>query len=136
VSGRVEGPKWSVRDEFALYFAQRGAEQRNFLAPARKRRCIQVEEIENAADGLVDDVVDGLRPGVEGGDWRRDDASHLGHREHAAQRPRVKGKFAHQKNEPASLLERDVGCPCQQAVSYPGGDLAQRVVSSTPRCSP
>ncbi len=54
-------------------------------APALDQAAVDVEQVEAAADGLVDDVVDGLGLMIEGRHRRHDDGAVLGGRQHAFQ---------------------------------------------------
>ena len=46
--------------------------------PTSQEICIDAKEIENAADGMVDDVIDRLWARIHRGHWRRDDGAKLG----------------------------------------------------------
>ena len=78
------------------------------------------------ATALVDDVLHRLRPQVEGGHGRADDAAHLGHGRHVAQVDQVQRRLAHHQHQPAPLLEHDVGRARDQVVAQAAGDRRQR----------
>src|SRR5215470_14800988 len=73
--------------------------------PALHHLRLDAELVEQAADRVIDDVVDGLGPVVERRHDRRDDGTHVGQLRHGAQMAAVKRRFAHGEDEPAPLFE-------------------------------
>ena len=93
--------------------------------PALDQPDVDIEQIEAAADGLVDDVVDGLRVLIERRHRRHDDGAVLGCRQHAAQMAGMQRRLAHHQHEAAALLERHVGGAAQKRVGGAVGDVGQ-----------
>ena len=70
---------------------------------------MEVELVEQTQDGLVDDVVDRVRLVVERRHRRADRHTHIREGEHVAQVDRVQRRLSHGQDEPAPLLQHDVG---------------------------
>ena len=67
------------------------------------------EQVEHAAHAVRDEIVDRLRPDIERGHRREDDAAHLRDRHHVAQVREVERRLAHQQHQAPALLQRDIG---------------------------
>src|SRR3954469_14481338 len=62
--------------------------------PALDRFVLDAEEIEHAADGVVDEPVDRARTAIESGHGREDHAAHFGDCDHVAQVSEVERRLA------------------------------------------
>ena len=86
---------------------------------------LDAEQVEQAADGVVDDVVDGLRLVVERRHDRRDHRADVGERRQRAQVPAVQRRLAQRQHQAALLLQHHVGGARDAAMTgHAGRDLA------------
>ena len=95
-------------------------------APALDQTAVDVEQVEAAADRLVDDVVDGLRLVIEGRHRRHDDGAVLGRRQHGLEMAGMQRRLAHHEHQPPPLLQHHVGGAAHQAVGGAIGDVGKR----------
>ena len=85
--------------------------------PLADQRLRQLQPVEHAGDGVVDDVVEVLGPVVEGRHRRQDHRAHLGQRGQHAQVAEVQRRLSHEQDERPAFLQRDVGRARETSVS-------------------
>ena len=106
-----------MRATFPMLVRGRGHARGRRLAPAFHLAGVEVEQVEHAADRVVNHVVERLGLVVESRHRRGDDRAHFGERRHVAQVNGVQRRFARQQNELAAFFQHDVGGSCQQVVT-------------------
>ncbi len=74
---------------------------------------------------MGDEILHARWIAVERGDRRHHHGPHLGHRDHVAQVPEVKRRFAGKENQPATLFELHIGGANEKIVCDPGRDRAR-----------
>src|SRR6185295_9176083 len=73
--------------------------------PAPDQTALDVEQVQDASHAVIDEIVYGLRPAVEGGNRRRDDGAHFRGLQQQAAMPQVERGLARHQHQPAALLE-------------------------------
>src|ERR1019366_3242220 len=90
--------------------------------PGAGRGIGQAEEVEDAVDAAIDQVVDGLRVVIEARDRRGDDGAHFRQCRHVSEVAKVKGAFANHQDQFAPLFQGDVGGTDHQVGTDAAGD--------------
>lgn len=95
------------------------------FAPTVYVAAIEAEKIENAADIMIDHLVQALRPGIKRRHRRRNNGAKLGGAHHIADMPGMKWRFPHHQDQAAAFLQHHVGRAGQEMRGDAGGDLGQ-----------
>jgi hypothetical protein len=86
---------------------------------------LDAEVVEDLADGLIDNVFDGLGLMVKGGHRWQNVGSHIGGQAHQPQMAFVQRRFPDDQNQLALLFQGHIGSPHQQVFVVRVGDARQ-----------